>query len=247
MRFSFLFIATALLFPLLAQAQNTTTGLPQGQTALNISATESVEIDQDLLVASLRIQHEAEQASDVQKTINETMGKAVALVKQSPDIDLQTGQYYVSPDYRQIRNQETGERTREIEKWRGSQTLILKSKNAEDILKVTGQLQDMDFVMNSLSYQLSPALYQSTRDSLMEDTVQALQKRAERVARALGKQTVDIVEINVDAMPNIPRPVYARAAMMETMAMASDAMAPPSAEAGKDTVSMTINARAILE
>jgi predicted secreted protein len=230
-----------------ALAQDTVT-LPDGHTALNISATETIEVDQDMLVASMRIQHEAKDAKEVQDEINKAMQKAVELTKRYPSLKVETGQYYVHPDYRTVRRQSDGSTDRVLDQWRGSQTLTIKSEVADDVLNVTGKIQDMDFMMNSLQYQLSPKKYEETRDALMEQTVVALKARAERVANALGKSNVDIVEINVDAMPMRPGPIYARGAKMEMMAMSADAsMAAPVAEAGQSNVSMTINARAIIK
>jgi predicted secreted protein len=221
--------------------------LPDGHTALNISATERIEVEQDLLVASLRIQEEAKDAKEVQKTINEAMAKALALTKKYPYLKIETGQYYVHPDYRYIRKEgESNERI--LDKWRGSQTLTIKSKATDDVLTVTGKIQDMGFMMNGLNYQLSPEKHEDVRDGLMEDTVKKLKARAMRVAKALNKDNVDIVEINVDANHHSPRPVYARAKSMEMMAMSADsAMPTPTAEAGETSVSMTINARAIIK
>ena len=220
--------------------------LPDGQTALNISATEQVEVDQDLLIASMRIQDENKDAKSVQKTINEAMAKAVALVKKYPSLKVETGQYYVSPDYRYIDiPNETNKRV--LDKWRGSQTLTITSEKSEDVLNVTGEIQDMGFMMNGLNYQLSPKKHEEIRDGLMEVTVKKLKDRAMRVAKALGKTDVDLVEINIDANNYNPRPVYARTAKMEMSMMASDSMPAPTAEAGESTVSMTVSARAIIK
>jgi len=240
--------AFALFFIFSPVMANDVVHLPEGQTALNISATERVEVEQDMLVASLRIQEEGKDAKTVQKAINEAMQKATALAKSLPSLKVETGQYYVHPDYRYTRKAD-GSNEQILDKWRGAQTITIKSDMAEDVLNITGQLQDMDFMMNSLNYQLSPKKYESVRDGLMETTIIALRKRAQRVAKALGKSDVDIVEINVDAAPmHHPRPVYARAAKMEMMAMSADAAMPaPTAEAGETTVSMTINARAVIK
>jgi len=220
--------------------------LPDGHTALNISATETVQVDEDTLVASLRIQEEAKDAKSVQKTINEAMAKAVALVKKHPSLKIETGSYYVHPDYRYIKVPNENNK-RVLDKWRGSQTLTIKSEVAEDVLDVTGKIQDMGFMMNGLNYTLSQKKHEETRDGLMEVTVKKLRDRAMRVAKALGKSNVDIVEINVDSNNYRPRPVYARAEKMQSLAMASDAMPAPTAEAGETNVSMTINARAIIK
>lgn len=245
----YLLLTSALIFtcsmPLMAQEVVT---LPDGHTALNISATDRVEVEQDLLIASLRIQEENKNAKTVQNKINKAMAMAVALVKKYPSLKVQTGQYYVHPDYRYIKTPRENNK-RVLDKWRGSQTLTIKSEVSEDVLKVTGDIQDMGFVMNNLNYQLSQKKHEEVRDALMETTVKKLYNRAKRVAKALGKSNVDIIEINVDANNHSPRPVYARAsAKMEMMAMSADAgMAPPSAAAGETNVSMTINAMAIIK
>lgn len=240
-------LVTAIALPAHAQQQNVVE-LPEGHTVLNLSATEKVEAEQDLLVASLRIQVEAKESKEVQDRINKAMKAAVDKIRQVSSIKIETGQYYVHPDYRYT-NKPDGSNEQILDKWRGSQTIMLESKNPEDILKITGELQDMDFMMNSLNYRLSDEKYEELRDGLMEVTIESLNERAKRVAKALGKSTVDMVEINVDAQMPQPYPVaYARSAKMEMMAQDSAAgMAPPVAEAGESTVSMTINARAIIK
>ena len=40
--------------------------------------------------------------------------------------------------------------------WKGNQSVQLKSKNAEDLLELAGKIQEAGFLMNGLSYTLSP-------------------------------------------------------------------------------------------
>ena len=238
--------ALAIIIGMPVMAQDVV-GLPDGHTALNISATEKVEVDQDVLIATLRIEHEAKSSKEVQAYINEHMKKALTAIKAKPSVKVETGGYYVRPDYRYIDNKD-GENRRVLDKWRGSQTVTIKSEESEDVLKLAGELQDMHFLMNGLNYQLSSKKYDEVRDGLMETTVEALMKRAKRVAKALGKTNVDLVEINVDAGGGYrPQPVYARAAKMEMMSADSGGMQAPSAESGETTVTMTVNARAIIK
>lgn len=241
--------ALAVMFVMPVKADDNVVQLPEGHTALNISATEKVDVEQDLLVGSLRIQHEAASSKEVQQHINEVMKKAVNAIKRVTSVEVETGQYYVHPDYRYIPNPKDGSNEQVLDKWRGSQTVTIKGKVADDILKLSGELQDMGFMMNSLQYTLSPEKYDEVRDGLMETTIEALNNRAKRVGKALGKANVDLVEINIDANGGYHPPVmYARGAKMEMMAMAADMeMSAPVAEASETTVSMTINARAIIK
>lgn len=241
------FFALSCLFFIPAAFSQELVALPKGETLLNLSATEQIEAEQDTLVAALRFDKEHSDSKQVQQDINQAMAKAMALTEKHPSLKVETGTYYVHPDYRYIQDKENGTNKQILDKWRGSQTIIIKSEVSQDVLSVTGSLQDIGFIMNGLDYQLSPSAYEKIRDALMETTVASLKFRAERVAKALNKTNVDIVEINVDANPYMPRPIFARGAKMEMMAMAADsAMATPSASAGETTVSMTIHARAIL-
>lgn len=242
-------LATAMMvaFAVPAMAQDNLAMLPDGHTALNISATETVEVEQDLLVASLRIQREAKTSREVQEHINKAMTVALDKIKAVKSVKVETGQYYVHPDYRYIKKPD-GDNEQVLDQWRGSQTVTVKGKEAADVLALAGSLQDMGFMMNGLNYQLSPEKYEEVRDGLMEVTIKKLSDRAQRVGKALGKNKVDLVEINVDAMQNSPRPVmYARAAKMEMMAADSGAMAAPVAESGETSVSMSVSARAIIK
>lgn len=221
--------------------------LPAGQTMLILSATEQMEVSQDLLVSSLRFDKEAKTSQEVQKTINEKMAKALTLIKKSLSLKVETGQYYVHPNYQYIPMKD-GTNKEILDKWRGSQMIIIKSEASEEILKITAILQKMGFLMNNLEYQLSPKKYQDVRDGLMEKTITSLNERALRVGNTLHKPNVDLVEINISDNYHTPSPLYARASevMMKT-GQADDAMTAPSAEPGKTMVSLTINAKAIIK
>lgn len=80
----------------------------------------------------------------------------------------------------------------------------------------------------------------------MTAALKKIQTKADLAAKALGKSGYDIVEVNVDgANPFPPVPVmYAKAARME---MVQSDMAAPVAQAGDQTVSLSVNARVLLK
>jgi predicted secreted protein len=219
-----------------AQTEDPILSLPDGQVILNISATERREVDQDLLVANLQVTAENAQPGTVQNEINETMAKAVEAAKKVETVKVNTGSYNVY--------ERTDPRSKERQ-WYGQQTLTLKSKEADDLLELTGALQEMGLKMEGLNYMLSPETAVQVQDSLLEDAIAQLQVRADRVATAMGKGSAEIRELNTQSEMPYPRPVpYAR---MEMAAVSSDAMAKPVAEAGQDTITMTVNGRVILK
>ncbi|MEM8833806.1 MAG: SIMPL domain-containing protein [Pseudomonadota bacterium] len=233
-----LLLASLLLipFPAAAQMQDPILTLPDGQVILNISATERREVEQDLLVANLQYSAEGAKARDIQNEVNESMAKAVKEAKKVDEVKINTGAYNVY--------ERTEPRTKE-RKWYARQTLTLKSKDSEAVLTLAGKLQDMGLKMNGLNYMLDPKTAVSVQDSLLEDAVKQMQTRADRVAKAMGKSSAEIKELNTQSAVPYPRPMYAARGM--AMAMEADAMAAPVAEAGEDTITMTVNGRVILK
>ena len=219
-----------------------------GQTIISLSALEQVEIKQDLLDASLRIEIEGKDAQKIQNDINTAMQKALDASKDLKDVKASTGQYYVysyNPNVQQpVAEQKSKTKAPNI--WKGSQTIELKSKNQAELLELAGKIQDLGFVMNGLNYTLSPEQTESYRDGLMTAALKKIQTKADLAAKALGKSGYDIVEVNVDgANPFPPVPVmYAKAARME---MVQSDMAAPVAQAGDQTVSLSVNARVLLK
>ncbi len=228
-------VCTAL--PAAAQVEDPILTLPDGQVILNISATERREVEQDLLVATLSYVATNRDARALQNEINTAMKKAVDLARKEEKVKVNTGSYQVY--------EQTDPRTKE-KKWRGSQSLTLKSKDADAVLELAGKLQEMKLTMNGLSYMLSPETAADIHDSLMEDALARLQRRADRAAKALNKSSAELREVNTQGGGIPYQQVRHRGAVME-MAMASDAMAAPVAEAGETTITLTVSARAILK
>jgi predicted secreted protein len=222
-----------------------------GQTVLNISASERQNVQQDLLIASLRYETEGQDSAALQSKINTLITKALEAGKKYKDVQIATDHYYVYPyDPNQHAHPDPEEKIDNHEKkpvvWRGSQGLNMKSKNSADLLKLLGELQAMGMQTNNLSYTLSPESFETVRDGLMESALTKLREKAERAAKALGKKEAELVEVNVDtAYPNYPMPMMARAEMgMQAMDMKAAA---PVASPGDSEITLTVSARAVLK
>ncbi len=224
--------------PAMAQVEDPILAMPDGQVILSISATERREVEQDLLVANLTYQTTNKDARALQDEINKAMNDAVKTAKKVDSVKVNTGSYQVY-EFAEPRTKE--------KKWRGSQSLTLKSKNAEDILELAGKLQDMKLNMNGLSYMLAPETSVSIQDSLMEDALQQLQERANRAAKALGKSTAELRDVNVQGGNAPYQQIQNYARGMVSMDMAQEGMAAPVAAVGETTITLSVSARAILK
>lgn len=226
--------------------------LQSGQTLVTLSATDQKDVEQDLLVASMRIEVEDKDPHVVQDKINKAMLQAVELAKKSPELTVSTGQYYVysiEPEPTPIPKLMGSAAEKRVTIWKGSQSLDIQSKDSQKVLDAVASVQGMGFVMNGLSYTLSPELAEKYRDELLTGALKKIQAKADLIAKSLGKSGYDLVEVNVDGafMPS-PMPMLRGMAKME-MSMASDAVAvsAPVAMPGKTTVSLNVSSRVILK
>ena len=208
-------------------------------TVLNISATEFIEVPEDLLVANLHYEFEAITAKELQNQINATMTKALEKAKMLKDVKVATQQYSVYK-YEYVANKNDERKT----KWRGSQGVIISGKT-DDILKLTGELQEIGLAVDGLSYTISNDKREEVRDSLMELAVEKLMKKSKRVAKALGKDVIKVLSINVDTDTSRPYPVIQYA--MRIGAVAKDEMNSPVAEPGQSQISMTVSAAILIK
>ncbi len=218
---------------------------PAGHTLVNLSATENKVLKQDLLVATLRYEISNKDNKVVQKQINETMAKAVAIAKKYDTLKSETGSYSLYQNHEPIVDEKSGEVKGHKQEWRGSQEITIKSVDSETVLKATGEMQDLGLVMNNLQYTLSPEVAEKEKDALLVAALKKLDAKAGVIAKALGKSGHELADVTVDSAPQPPI-MYAKAMRME---MAADAggMAPPVAMAGESTVSLTVNARVLLK
>ena len=228
-----LFLLAMLMVVPAVQAQNINL-LPEGQTLLTLSVTERVKVQQDLLVAALRIESDDRDPQALQNRINTTMEQALEIARAVDGIDVSTGYYSVY----QFSNQPQGGRVDNI--WRGSQSLNLEGSDAPAILELAGQLQAMGFVMNQLSYRLSTERADEVRDSLLEAAITRATDKVHRAGRALGKSNIDIAVLEVDSSLNYENPMRQLAARADMAEMSA-----PVAEAGESEVSLTVRVQAV--
>ncbi len=236
MRISALLSLAAVLLSGNALAQSINL-LPEGQTLITLSVTERLKVEQDTLVASLRIERDNRDSQALQRDINAAMEEALALMQSAPEIATSTGYYAVY----QFSNVPQGGRPDML--WRGSQTITLEGKDAPRILALAGELQERGFLMNSLNYQLSIEKEDEVRDSLMESAIARARANAERAGHALGKADIEIAVLDIDTALG-----YSGAPVMMARSLAMGDMAErasPVAGAAETEVSLTVRVQAV--
>ena len=207
---------------------------------LNLAVTEIKQVEPDLLIASLRYESESESAKLAQNKINQTMKKALAVAEKKEVLDVSTEQYSV---YKYSKPSKQGIDEKEI--WKGSQTIVIKGKSSEDILVLSGQLQEMGLVMNDLHYEVSLEKIEEVRTSMMESAISKLLSRAKKIADIIGAKEVKIKNINIDGDNRYPQPYQKVMRAVATNILESTA--DPVSSPGKTDITLTISAVLLLK
>jgi len=202
----------------------------QRATVLHLSQTAERTLARDLLRVELRVEETGSDPRAVQTAINRRMTAALDRARQAEGVRVETGSYHVGEE----------RPTNRAPTWRGSQSLILKSKNADSTLKLVGALQSDGLSTASLGYEVSPETVRSAQDDLTAEALAALDRRAASIAAATHLAVLRYRDLRVGNAETEGRPVprFGGAAMA--------AGAPPVAEPGEAVVRVNVEAELLL-
>jgi len=142
--------------------------IQSSETILHLSATGSVQVAPDQLVADLLAQSITPFVAIAQSHVNDMIAQAMQAAHSVAGVDARAIGYQV-------------QKTADNREWMAQQTLELRSANGSALLDLTNKLQQMNFVTQSLDWRLSPAL---RRKSYIEATTLALKALEEQAASA---------------------------------------------------------------
>jgi len=200
--------------------------LPYNRVTLNESA--QTEADNDLLVAVMFAQAEGRDAAQPADEINRRMDWAVAMVKDHPEVKVQTLGYQTSAIYDKSN----------VRGWRVNQSLRLESQDSRLLGDLIGRLQEQ-LQVQSIAYQVSDERRRSYLDALTDTALKRFQARARSIASSLGRNSYRVVRININDGFYNPAPI-ARGMVMSA-APADAAPAPPRIEAGTQQITVSID------
>jgi len=195
---------------------------------IRLAVQVSEEVENDTLNAVLYSQREGREPGKLADEVNQTITWAVAQAKQAPEVKVQTLSYQTTP----LHSQQT------LTGWRVRQAISLESRDPATLGSLVGRLQER-LAVQAMSYGVSPELRASTEDRLIAEALKQFRKRASLIGTELGSRDYRIVEMQVDtggSRPLRPVPMYSAAIA------AKAAVAPPSIEAGTQTLEVGVNA-----
>ena len=208
-------------------AQNMTRELPQNVATL--SASGSVEVQQDMLSIALNTSRDGSDAGVVQTQLKQALDTALALAKQSAapgQMEVRTGNFSMYPRYG---------KDGKINGWQGSTELVLEGKDFARITATAGKIQTL--TMGNVSFTLSREQRAKVEAEAQTLAIERFKAKAGEVAKAFGFTGYSLREVSVNANEQgfTPRP---RMMAMSARAEASDSPIP--VEAGKSTVQVNV-------
>ena len=194
---------------------------------VSLTASAEREVENDLLIVNLYAEHQAQKQQDVANHVNKAIHWALEKVKKVDGVKVQTTQYNTSPLYnKQI-----------INGWRARQAIRLESMDATRLSELIGDLQER-LLVGSINYGVSKQARDLAEEELTQEALAQFTRRATQIAKALGRDGFQIVQIHVNTQGGRPVPMsYAVRGLAKAEAMD----AAPAIESGVQNVSVSVN------
>jgi predicted secreted protein len=213
-----------------------TTGLfaqsmPHGQlqNVAQLSASGSVEVQQDLLSISMNTTRDGTDAGTVQTQLKQALDTALAQARQAAvpgQLDVRTGNFSLYPRYG---------KDGKINGWQGSTELVLEGKDFARITSTAGKIQTL--TLGNVSFALSREQRARVEGEAQTQAIERFKAKAADIARGFGFSAYTLREVSINANDQgpVPRP------RLMSMAKAEMSDSPVSVEAGKSTVLVNVS------
>jgi predicted secreted protein len=222
-------LAACLLAATCAQAQ--TVPYPPPQNVLQLQASGTVEVQQDLLTVHLTTARDGSDANAVQTQLKTALETALAEAKktaQSGQLDVRTGNFALYPRHG---------RDGKITGWAGTAELILEGRDFPRITQAAGRVQTM--TLAGISFGLSREQRAKVESEAQALAIERFKARAAELAKGFGFGGYTLREVAVNANDQGFMPRQRMMAMEAKGAVASDAAV--AVEPGKTAVVVTVS------
>ena len=200
------------------------------QNVAQLSASGSVEVQQDLLSIAMNTTASGADANAVQTQLKQALDAALAIARPavSPgQLDLRTGNFSLYPRY---------DKNGKINGWQGRTELVLDGRDFSRITSTVGKIQSL--TMGNLSFTLSREQRTKVEAQAQAIAIDLFKAKAHEVSKSFGftGYTLREVSINANDQSFQPRP---RAMAIQAKSAESDSAV--SVEAGKSTVLVNVS------
>ena len=209
-----------------AMAQNM---VPPPQNVLQLTASGTVEVQQDMLSMTLTTTRDAADAATVQSQLKAAVDAALAEAKknaQPGQLDVRTGNFSLSPRY-----------TREgkINGWQGTAEMVLEGRDFPRITQTAGRITTLN--VGNVGFALSREQRAKSETEAQTIAIENFKQKATELAKGFGFGGYTLREVSVNANDNGP----IRPRVMAASAKSFSADAPVPVEAGKTSVVVSVS------
>ena len=199
------------------------------QNVAQLTASGSVEVQQDLLSVSMSTTRDGSDASTVQTQLKQALDTALTQAKQAAlpgQLDVRTGNFSLYPRYG---------KDGKINGWQGSTELVLEGRDFTRITTTAGKIQSL--TLANVSFALSREQRAKVEGEAQTQAIERFKAKALEIAKGFGftGYTLRDVSINANDQGYIPRP---RMVAMQAKSDMAEAAVP--VEAGKTTVLVSV-------
>ncbi len=203
---------------------------PAPRNVVQLSASASVDVRQDLLTMVLSTTREGPEPGAVQTELKTALDAALAEVKMQAEpgqFEVRTGNFSLYP-----KQNKDGR----ITTWQGRAELVLEGRDFARISAAAGRIQTLTVAQSS--FGLSREQRANAERDAQQQAIRNFRAKSTDVAKSFGLQEATIREVNVMANDQFPPPMYRMRSMAAPAAIAADAPIP--VEAGNSTVTVTV-------
>lgn len=195
-----------------------------------LSASGTVEVQQDLLMIVMNTSASGLDANAVQTQLKQALDAALAIARPAAvpgQLDLRTGNFSLYPRY---------DKNGKVNGWQGTTELVLDGRDFTRITSTAGKIQSL--TLANVSFALSREQRAKVEAEAQAMAIDRFKAKALEVSRGFGfgGYTLREVSINANDQGVVPRP---RAVAMQARAEMADSAVP--VEAGKSTVLVNVS------
>jgi len=203
---------------------------------LNLSASATQEVQQDVINIRFSASKEGTDAASVRQALQQALDAALVEARKLAKpgaVDVQTGNFSMYPRY----TNRFGSNV--LSGWMGSAELLVQGRDVTAISQLSGRISTMN--ISSVSFSLSRQAREKQESEVIAEAVTKFKSRAQDFTQQFGFRTYQIGIVNVnteDSGPVRVQPMMLRSAAAPAPSSLGDALP---VEPGKSTVSVTVN------
>lgn len=205
---------------------------PNNVIAFNVEAERQIE--RDLMQVNLFYQSEGKNLSELNKTVNAHLNKAIGIAKQYPAVAIQGNTRNTMVQY-DGKGKQSG--------WLARVELMLESKDSQALSDVINALNDT-LAIENISASVSDEKLTHVENELTQAVLEKFKNKALLIQNTLQMKNYRVMDLNISAAnEHNYAPVYYEPTAKSALTLSESASNAVPLENGKETVRMRVEGR----